>query len=188
MPALADRRFSIRAEDLVDTENPRELPGNRHQQDAEHVQHLRDYGGANSRAGRLLKRDGHQPAPTSRRNLSEDGVPGVLLEPDQPSGTSSNRLRPYPEMKINKKRVKELAHWAPASGPHEPGAVTMDAPAHQVIANTSGDDTRALEVQEKTGSNDQEPIGNVELGITAAAPPPATSSGEIQGRLSLQPC
>ena len=73
-----------------------------------------------------------------------DGGPGVLPGPDQPSGTSSNRLRPYPEMKINKKRVKELAHWAPVSGPQEPGDVTMDAPAHQVIATTFGGETRAL--------------------------------------------
>ena len=47
MPALADRRVSIRAEDLGDTEDPRELTGNRHQQDAEHEQYLQDYGGAN---------------------------------------------------------------------------------------------------------------------------------------------
>ena len=47
-------------------------------------------------------------------------------------------------MKINKKRVKELAHWAPVSGPQEPGDVTMDAPAHQVIATTFGGETRAL--------------------------------------------
>ena len=96
MPALADRRVSIRAEDLGDTEDPRELTRNRHQQDAEHEQYLQDYGGANTQAGRLLRRDGQQPAPTSRQNASEDGVPGVLLEPDQPSGTSSNRLRSHP--------------------------------------------------------------------------------------------
>ena len=42
MPALAERRVSIRAEDLGDTEDPRELTGNRHQQDAEHEQHLQD--------------------------------------------------------------------------------------------------------------------------------------------------
>ena len=76
------------------------------------------------------------------RNVYVDGGPGVLPGPDQPSGTSSNRLRPYPEMKINKKRVK--AHWAPVSGPQEPGDVTMDAPAHQVIATTFGGETRAL--------------------------------------------
>ena len=53
--------------------------------DVEQDQHLRDYGGADARASRLLRRDGHQPAPTSRRNVPEDGVPGVLLKPDQPS-------------------------------------------------------------------------------------------------------
>ena len=116
MPALADRRVSIRAEDLGDTKDPRELPGNRHQQDAEHVQHLRDYGGANSRAGRLLKRDGHQPAPTSRRNVSEDGVPGVLLVPDQPSGTLSNRLTTDPR---SRKTRKSTQNWT--IGRHDRG-------------------------------------------------------------------
>ena len=58
MPALADRRFSIRVEDLGDTKDPRELTGNRHQQDVEHEQDLRDYGGADTRAGRLLSRAG----------------------------------------------------------------------------------------------------------------------------------
>ena len=48
MPDLPDRRSSIRAEALVDTKGPRELTGNRHQQDPEHVQHRRDCGGASN--------------------------------------------------------------------------------------------------------------------------------------------
>ena len=73
MPALADRHFPIRAGGSADSENLRELPGSRHQQDAEHDQHLQKHGGADALASRLLRRDGHQhqPAPTSRRNVSE---------------------------------------------------------------------------------------------------------------------
>ena len=90
-------------------------------------------------------------------------------------------------MKIDEKSGTELAHWAPVSGPQEPEDVTEDAPAHQVIAVTSGGNLGALEVQEKTGSNVQEPNGIVKLGSTAATPPPATSSRELRGRLSHQP-
>ena len=44
MPNLTDGRFSIRAEAVVDTKDLRELTGNRHRQDAEHVPRLREYG------------------------------------------------------------------------------------------------------------------------------------------------
>ena len=45
MPTLVDRRFPIRADGSADIENLRELPGERHQQDAEHEQHLQEHGG-----------------------------------------------------------------------------------------------------------------------------------------------
>ena len=63
-------RTPIKAPSLGDTKDPRELTGNRHQQDAYHERHLPDYDGAKALAGRLLRRDGHQPAPTSQRNVS----------------------------------------------------------------------------------------------------------------------
>ena len=89
MPELPDRRHSIRAEALVNTKDPRELTGIRHQQDPGHEQHHRDRDGAHTPATHLLGRDGTQPAPTPRRNVSEAGVSDVLLRPDQPHCTSS---------------------------------------------------------------------------------------------------
>ena len=44
MPNLTDGRLSIRAEAVVDTKDLRELTGNRHRQDSEHVRHLRERG------------------------------------------------------------------------------------------------------------------------------------------------
>ena len=82
MPNLTDGRLSIRAEASAETEDLRELTGTRHRQDPEHEQHHRDRGGADTQATHLLRRDGTQPAPNSRRNVSEGGVPGVLPRPD----------------------------------------------------------------------------------------------------------
>ena len=48
MSALADRRFPIQANGSADTKNLRELLGERHQQDAEHDQHLQEHGNANA--------------------------------------------------------------------------------------------------------------------------------------------
>eukprot|EP01048_Picozoa_sp_COSAG05_P000298 COSAG05_NODE_8_length_40675_cov_148.837539_7_plen_299_part_00 len=96
MRGLTDGRFSIRAEAAVETEDLRELTGNRHRQDSEHVRYLREHGDADTPASDLLGRDGTQPAPNPRRNVSEAGVPGVLPRPDQPGGTSSNRLTIHP--------------------------------------------------------------------------------------------
>ena len=48
MPILTDGRFSIRAEAVVDTKGPRELTGDRHRQDPEHVRHRQDCGGADT--------------------------------------------------------------------------------------------------------------------------------------------
>ena len=90
MPDLTDGRFSIRAEAVVDTKDLRELTGNRHRQDPEHEQHLRERGDADTLATHLLGRDDTQSAPNPQRNAFEAGVPGVLLRPDQPSGASSN--------------------------------------------------------------------------------------------------
>ena len=113
MPILTDGRFSIRPEAMVDTKGPRELTGNRHRQDSEHVRYLREHGDADTPASDLLGRDGTQPAPNPRRNVSEAGVPGVLPRPDQPGGTSSNRLTIHPERKIDETRHPKLANWAP---------------------------------------------------------------------------
>ena len=43
MPDLTDGRFSIRAEAVVETKDLRELTGNRHRQDSEHVRYLREH-------------------------------------------------------------------------------------------------------------------------------------------------
>ena len=88
----------------METKNLRELTGNRDRQDPEHVQHHRDCGGADTQATHLLRRDGTQQAPNPRRNVSEDGVPGVLPRPDQPGGTSSSLLTIHPERKTDEKR------------------------------------------------------------------------------------
>ena len=56
MRGLTDGRFSIRAEAVVETEDLRELTGNRHRQDPEHEQHHRDRSGADTQATHLLKR------------------------------------------------------------------------------------------------------------------------------------
>jgi len=117
MRGLTDGRFSIRAEAAVETEDLRELTGNRHRQDSEHVRYLREHGDADTPASDLLGRDGTQPAPNPRRNVSEAGVPGVLPRPDQPGGTSSNRLTVHPERKIDETRHPKLANWAPAEEP-----------------------------------------------------------------------
>ena len=117
MRGLTDGRFSIRAEAAVETEDLRELTGNRHRQDSEHVRYLREHGDADTPASDLLGRDGTQPAPNPRRNVSEAGVPGVLPRPDQPGGTSSNRLTIHPERKIDETRHPKLANWASAEAP-----------------------------------------------------------------------
>ena len=62
MRGLTDGRFSIRAEAAVETEDLRELTGNRHRQDPEHVRHLREHGDADTPASDLLGRDGTQPS------------------------------------------------------------------------------------------------------------------------------
>ena len=69
MPILTDGRFSIRAEAVVETKDLRELTGNRHRQDPEHVRYLREHGDADTLASDLLGRDGTQPAPNPRRRL-----------------------------------------------------------------------------------------------------------------------
>ena len=119
MPNLTDGRLSIRAEAVVDTKDLRELTGNRHRQDPEHERHLRERGDADTLATHLLGRDDTQSAPNPQRNAFEAGVPGVLLRPDQPSGTSGNRLTTHPETVNDETRPPELAHWAPVQDPRE---------------------------------------------------------------------
>ena len=53
MRGLTDGRFSIRAEAAVETEDLRELTGNRHRQDSEHVRYLREHGDADTPASDL---------------------------------------------------------------------------------------------------------------------------------------
>ena len=146
MRGLTDGRFSIRAEAVVETEDLRELTGNRHRQDPKHEQHHRDCGGADTQATHLLRRDGTQPAPNSRRNVSEGGVPGVLPRPDQPGSTSSSLLTIHPERNSDGKRHPKPANWAPAEEPEEVPDATTGAPGHRVVPTTPCGDSEAQEV------------------------------------------
>lgn len=184
MPELPDRRHSIRAEALVNTKDPRELTGIRHQQDPGHERHHRDRDGAHTPATHLLGRDGTQPAPTPRRNVSEAGVPDVLLRPDQPHCTSSNRLTSHPEMEHKENHHQKLADWAPASGPQEHPDVTPDVPAPQVPAATLGGKPETQESNGLGNTSTPKALGKVEFEFPAAAAPPATTDEHLQEHLS----
>ena len=72
MRGLTDGRFSIRAEATVETEDLRELTGNRHRQDSEHVRYLREHGDA-----------GHGEGP-QREHRGAAGVGQVPRVPARP--------------------------------------------------------------------------------------------------------
>lgn len=184
MPEPPDRRLSIRAEALVNTKSPRELTGIRHQQDPGHELHHRDSDGAHTPATHLLGRDGTQPAPTPRRNVSEAGVSDVLLRPDQPNCTPSNRLTSHPEMELKEDHHQKLADWAPANGPQEHPDVTTNVPAPQVPAATLGGKPETQESNGLGNTSTSKALGKVEFEFPAAAAPPAATDEHFQGHLS----
>ena len=186
MRGLTDGRFSIRAEAVVDTKDLRELTGNRHRPDPEHERHLRERGDADTLATHLLGRDDTQSAPNPQRNAFEAGVPGVLLRPDQPSGTSGNRLTTHPETVNDETRPPELAHWAPVQDPEEDPGVTIGAPGHHIFPVTPGGNSEAGEVTVLAKSSALEALGQVQLQSPAAAAPPATAPEELRGELNRQ--
>ena len=186
MPNLTDGRLSIRAEAVVDTKDLRELTGNRHRPDPEHERHLRERGDADTLATHLLGRDDTQSAPNPQRNAFEAGVPGVLLRPDQPSGTSGNRLTTHPETVNDETRPPELAHWAPVQDPEEDPGVTIGAPGHHISPATPGGNSEAGEVTVLAKSSALEALGQVQLQSPAAAAPPATAPEELRGELNRQ--
>ena len=183
MRGLTDGRLSIRAEASAETEDLRELTGNRHRQDSEHVRYLREHGDADTPASDLLGRDGTQPAPNPRRNVSEAGVPGVLPRPDQPGGTSSNRLTIHPERKIDETRHPKLANWAPAEEPEEASDATTNAPEHRAVPTTPRGNSEAQEVTGLARKNVPKAPGQFKVQSAAAAEPPATGSPEPTSEL-----
>ena len=184
MPNLTDGRFSIRAEAVVETKDLRELTGNRHRQDSEHVRYLREHGDADTPASDLLGRDGTQPAPNPRRNVSEAGVPGVLPRPDQPGGTSSNRLTIHPERKIDETRHPKLANWASAEAPEEVPGVTTSAPGHRVVPTTPCGDSEAQEATVLARKDLSKASGQFKVQSAAAEGVDSSIQGQRMGTIS----
>ena len=139
----------------------------------EHVQHHRDCGGADTQATHLLRRDGTQPAPNSRRNVSEGGVPGVLPRPDQPGSTSSSLLTIHPERNSDGKRHPKPANWAPAEEPEEVPDATTGAPGHRVVPTTPCGNFEAQEVTVLAQKDVSNRSAQFEVQSAAAVEPPS---------------